>query len=190
MLRLISHLRANVVAYLALGIALGAGGGYAFAANVSRPIHGCVVSRTGELLVRARCGRGQRPLEWDRVGSRGPRGAAGAPGQPGVPGMNAVVAFGQVATNGVPSPFNQGLSIQETSPGVFSVTVTAPACAGANAEQVPVVSAVGSAGPGTPLMWTFDGSSASTFTVYAGQLINGSYTPGDQGFDVMDSCLS
>jgi hypothetical protein len=185
--RLTRHLRANVVAYLALFLAIGGGGGYAIAATTAKTIHGCVVTKTGEVLVKAKCAKGQKALVWNKAGVRGSAGARGTTGAPGPAGQNAVVAFGEVATNGVALNL-QGMSIAQASPGVFTVTVTAPSCAGTN--QVPVVSPLGFGAAGPPEVSALTNLGSTTFTVDAGQNVNGTYSPGNQGFFVQDACTS
>ena len=68
--RIFAHFRGQAVGYIALFFALG--GGYAIAATNSKTIHGCVVKKSGELLVKSRCGRGQQRLVWNQQGPAGP----------------------------------------------------------------------------------------------------------------------
>lgn len=51
--RVLSYLRRNVIAFLALFFAIGAGGGYAIAATSNKTIHGCVNKRTRRAECRA-----------------------------------------------------------------------------------------------------------------------------------------
>ena len=63
--RIARHLRANIVAYLALGVAVAGGGGYALAANRSTATHVCADRGGAHLLhLQARCHRGQQALSW------------------------------------------------------------------------------------------------------------------------------
>ena len=74
--RVTSHLRSNLVGWIALFVALG-GTGYAATSHAhSSAINACANKKTGELSVRhgARCKRGQVKLSWAK---QGPRGAAG-----------------------------------------------------------------------------------------------------------------
>ena len=71
--RIFAHFRGQAVGYIALFFALG--GGYAIAATNSKTIHGCVVKKSGELLVKSRCGRGQQRLVWNQQGPAGPSDA-------------------------------------------------------------------------------------------------------------------
>jgi hypothetical protein len=174
MQRLVRHLKSNVVAYVALFFALGAGGGYAVAATTASPsIHSCVVSRTGELLVRARCRRGERAL---------------ALGKPVPIGDQPTVAVGQVNSEGVVVD-ESGLVIKEIEPGEFRVTATAPGCRGSKVIQTPIVSPVVDAGPGTPVVLTSSPVPGNpSFEVGAGLTSNGGDAPGNQGFELLDTC--
>ncbi len=58
------HAQRHAIAYLALFLAVGAGGGYAIAATNNNTIHGCVNKRTHALYIQARCHRGQTRLTW------------------------------------------------------------------------------------------------------------------------------
>jgi hypothetical protein len=64
------------------GIAIG-GGGYALASTSTKPIHGCVVKSSHQLLVQRHCSRKERTLTWSQRGPAGPRGATGATGPAG-----------------------------------------------------------------------------------------------------------
>jgi len=82
--KLVSHARRNVVAYIALGIALGAAGGVAYS-SIPDPqgvIHGCVNDTRGALRVidspSASCDAGETALDWNQQGQTGPAGPAGA----------------------------------------------------------------------------------------------------------------
>ena len=94
MARIGRHLRSNVVAYLALFVALGGTGAYAASSIVGADgqLHGCYKSKgkgKGALRVvsaKTKCKRGERRVAWQQKGDEGPAGAAGAPGAPGAPG--------------------------------------------------------------------------------------------------------
>jgi hypothetical protein len=81
--RLASHARRNLVAYLALGIALGAVGGVAYS-SIPDPqgvIHGCYADTTGALRVidtgaAGACRGGETALDWNQQGPPGPAGVA------------------------------------------------------------------------------------------------------------------
>ena len=64
--RILSYLRRNVIAFVALFFALGAGGGYAIAATNNKTIHGCVNKGTRVLYIQKRCHRGQSALVWSQ----------------------------------------------------------------------------------------------------------------------------
>src|SRR4051812_46387478 len=97
----IGHGRANVVAYLALFVALG-GSAYAATSFIGSDgkIHGCV-SKTGQLSVLKtgkKCSKGARALSWNQTGPRGLQGVPGTAGQPGTPGQP-----GKDGENGTPT---------------------------------------------------------------------------------------
>ena len=91
--RLASHARRNVIAYLAIGVALGAAGGVAYSSipDAQGVIHGCYDDSTGALRVidtgaSGICRGGETALDWNQqgqiglTGHTGPQGAAGPPG--------------------------------------------------------------------------------------------------------------
>jgi hypothetical protein len=180
-MRVVEHLRSNIVGYLALVLAVGAGGGYAVAATGGSTISGCVVKRTGELLVRNRCARGQAKLSWNQVGPKGKTGAAG---------QAPVNAWAIVSNAGVAEP-TDGIAVQRLSAGTYQVTVTAAACAGK--ENAPVVSVsdvnppAGQTAGAFPVAWVEAGGT-NPFTVYTGVVVNGSFTATDHTFNVHDVC--
>jgi hypothetical protein len=88
---LASHARRNVVAYLALGVALGAVGGVAYSSipDAQGVIHGCYSNTaTGALRVIDSpsnvCRGDETALDWNQQGVPGPTGHTGLPGAPGV----------------------------------------------------------------------------------------------------------
>jgi hypothetical protein len=182
--RITRHLRANLVAYLALAVAIGGGSGYALAA--SRPtntIHVCVDRTDAHVLhLQTRCHRGQRALTWNQAGRAGPQGPAGPP---------AATAWAIVAPSGAVIG-GHGLSIRHVSPGDYQITVSAAGCT--QALNAPVVS-ISDADPpngqsaGTyPVAWVGDGAGVQQFTVSTGLLVNGTFTPTDDSFNVQDAC--
>lgn len=109
--RLASHARRNVVAYLALGAALGAAGGVAYSSipDSQGVIHGCYDDTTGALRVidtdaSGVCRGGETALDWNQQGQPGPTGHTGVPGPAGPPG--AALTYGKSASGPValPSP--------------------------------------------------------------------------------------
>ena len=125
--RPLHHLRRNVIAYLALFLALGAGGGYAMAATKTQTITVCADKTTGvlHLKTRGRCKRGQTRVSWNQKGLQGPQGVQGASGQPGAP---AAVAWAHVLGSGAVFA-GQGVAIQHLSAGTYQLTITGSACA-------------------------------------------------------------
>ena len=73
------HLRRNVIGYLALVLALGAFGGYAYAASRTKSITVCADKKTGILQLKnhGRCARSQTRVTWNQQGPQGPAGPAG-----------------------------------------------------------------------------------------------------------------
>jgi hypothetical protein len=109
--RLASHARRNVVAYVALGAALGAAGGVAYSSipDAQGVIHGCYDNTTGALRVidtdaSGVCRGGETALDWNQQGQPGPTGHTGVPGPAGPPG--AALTYGKSASGPValPSP--------------------------------------------------------------------------------------
>jgi hypothetical protein len=185
--RVLGHLRSNVVAYVAVGLALGASGGYAIASTGTKTIQACVVKSSGELLVRTRCSSSETKLAWNQAG---PQGVPGKTGAPGAPGQAPASAWAIVSNAGVAEP-TDGIAVQHVSTGTYQITVTAPACSGKqNAPVVTVSDANPPAGQNTgafPVAWIEDAGS-SPFTVYTGVVVTGTFTPTDHTFNVQDIC--
>jgi hypothetical protein len=181
LLRPLHHLRRNVIAYLALFLALGAGGSYALAASASNgTIAVCVDKGTGLMHVakHPRCGRHQTRIGLSAALDR-PSGRAWA-----AVGPNGAIAEGS------------GLSITHAGVGSYNVTVTAASCRFANTNS-PVVSVddgqppAGFGGnPGAfPVAWAQGtGFTGRTFTIHTGVVVNGGFQPKDETFNVADSC--
>ena len=89
--RLLHHIRKNVIAYLALFVALGAGGGYAVAASNNKTITVCADKKTGvlHLKTRGRCKSSQTRVSWNQQGPQGQQGAPGPQGSQGAQGSQA-----------------------------------------------------------------------------------------------------
>ncbi|MGA2929794.1 MAG: hypothetical protein ABSG43_28170 [Solirubrobacteraceae bacterium] len=184
--RPLHHIRQNVIAYLALFLATGAGGGYALAAANPDPITVCVDKGSGVLHLDRhgrRCKRTQTRVSWNQAGSPGPPGPTGAPA---VRAWATVTSAGQVVGG-------EGLSVQHVSTGRYLITVTLPGC-GAGADSAPVVSISNAYPPngqyaGTyPVSWVGDGAGAAQFDVNTGLVVNASYEPADQTFNVQEAC--
>lgn len=181
--RIVGHLRANVVAYLALAVAIGGGGGYAIAATTNKTITVCASKKTGALYLRTRgrCARKQTRISWNQQGPQGRQGAQGPVGAP------AISIWGIVAGNGSVIS-GQGLSVQHVSLGTYQVTVTASGCAqGFNAPTVTVSDGDQSGGT-FPEAWVGDGGANGQFTVNTGVVAAGSFSPSDLTFNVQDAC--
>ena len=118
------HLRSNVVAYLALAVAVGSGGSYALAATASNgTIAVCVDKGSGvmHLAKHPRCGRHQSRI-----------GLSSALDRPTVSAWAAVNDVGDIESGA-------GASITHAGTGVYEVTVTAASCRDAF-NNAPVVS--------------------------------------------------
>ena len=85
--KLRAHARRNLVAYLALGVALAATGGVAYSAipDANSVIHSCYDNVSGALRVSDTeaggvCRGGETALVWNQKGQPGATGPQGAPG--------------------------------------------------------------------------------------------------------------
>ena len=185
--QILGHLRRNVVAYMAVGLALGAGGGYALAAGNTKTITVCADKKTGvlHLSTSGRCARAQTRVSWNQ---QGPQGKPGAVGQPGAP---AVSVWANVTNSGTVLS-GQGLSVEHVSAGTYQVTVTAAGCAqGFNAPVVSLSDAYPPNGQGAgafPVAWVGDTGTNQQFTVHTGVVVGGSFTPTDHTFNLQDAC--
>jgi hypothetical protein len=202
--RLLHHIRMNVIAYLALFVALGAGGGYAVAASNDKTITVCADKKSGvlHLKTRGRCKSSQTRLTWNGEGPQGIQGAAGqqgAQGVPGAPGLagaqgaSAVSVWAYVAGNGAVIA-GQGLTVQRTMAGTYQVTVTDPTCA--SETSAPVVSESDDNPPNGQMQgsgafavaWYESTQSNQQFTVFTGIVMNGKFSATDHTFDIHDAC--
>jgi hypothetical protein len=174
---LLVHLRSNIVAYVALAVAVGSGGSYALAATTSNgTIAVCVDNGSGVMHVakHPRCGHGQSRIGLTSALDR--------------PTVGALVAPNGGVTSGL------GLSIGHAGAGVYDVTITAAKCRGA-LNNAPVVSVNESEPPGGwgagvfPAAWTMPtGFRGNTFTVFTGVVVAGAFQPRDEAFNLADSC--
>lgn len=173
------HLRSNIVAYLALAVAVGSGGSYALAATSSNgTVDVCVDNGSGvmHLAKHPRCGRHQSRI-----------GLSSALDRP------TVSAWGTANENGgIESAV--GASITHSAVGVYDVKVTAASCRHAF-NNAPVVSISDgeppySLGSGAfPVAWTEVASTGvEAFTIYTGVVVSGSFEPRDEPFNFTDSC--
>jgi hypothetical protein len=182
--RIVQHLRANVVPYLALFLAVGGGGGYALAAANNKTIHGCVNTRTRALYIQARCTRGQTQVSWSQKGPQGKQGATG-------PAASA--AFAVVDSTGL-IPQGRGISVQHLGTGAYQVAITARGCStGANVPTVTPTQASSPTAPippagSVPVAWIQDNGANQRFTVHTGFQEGASFAAEDLRFDVQDAC--
>jgi hypothetical protein len=199
--RLLHHIRHNVVAYLALVAALGAGGGYAMAASNNKTITVCADKKTGvlHLKTRGRCKSSQTRVSWSQQGPQGlqgapgPQGSQGSQGVQGAQGPAGVSIWANVADNGTVIA-GHGIAVQRTQAGTYQATITDPTCA--RETNAPVVS-VSDAAPGLvqggvfPTAWYGATGANQQFTVFTGVVSAGpplTFTATDHTFDILDTC--
>ena len=173
------HLRSNVVAYLALAVAVGSGGSYALAATASnRTLAVCVDKGSGvmHLAKHPRCGRHQTRI-----------GLSSALDRPTVSAWAAVNDVGDIESGA-------GVSVAHTGTGVYTIAVTAASCRDAS-NNAPVVSINDSEPPYSsaastfPVAWTETASTGiEAFTIHTGVVVGGGFQPRDEPFNVTDSC--
>ena len=179
--RAVTALRRNAIAWIALFLALGAGGSYALAASTGTDATVvCVDKGSGimHLAKHARCGRHQTRI-----------GLSSALDRPTVSAWAAVEPDGAVASA-------LGVRIAHSGTGVYNITVTAASCRHA-VNNAPVVSVNDSEPPGGlggnpgvfPVAWTEGASSfVEAFTIHTGAVLGGAFEPRDEPFNFTDSC--
>jgi hypothetical protein len=195
--RIRGHLHTRVLRYLAIVLALGAGGGYAIAATSVKTITVCADKKTGVLHLGTRCGRGQRKLSWNQHGPAGPAGQTGATGPAGPTGAQgpaaasvaALIPAGAGASNF--GPADAPITVQHTGTGAYSVSVTASQCVSTGVPSQPTnvftVTPFASGDALASVSSTAGG--ASTITVNTGVIASGgTYTPTDLSFELQDVC--
>ena len=173
------HFRSNLVAYLALAVAVGSGGSYALAATASNgTIAVCADKGSGvmHLANHPRCGRHQSRI-----------GLSSALDRPTVNGWAAVNDVGDIESGA-------GVSVAHTGTGAYAVTVTAASCRDAF-NNAPVVSINDSEPPYSsatstfPTAWTQTASTGvEAFTIHTGVVVGGAFQPRDEPFNFTDSC--
>jgi len=173
------HIRSNIVAYIALAVAVGSGGSYALAATTSNGTIAVCVDKGSAVMHLAkhpRCGRGQSRI-----------GLSSALDRPTVNAWAEVVFDGHVLTG-------TGVSISHAGVGVYNITVTAASCRDAG-NNAPVVSVTDSEPPGGqattsfPVAWAGPASTGiEAFTIYTGVVVSGGFQPKDESFNFTDSC--
>ncbi|HEY1277732.1 MAG TPA: hypothetical protein VGF25_22685, partial [Thermoleophilaceae bacterium] len=111
MKRLVFHARRNVIAYLALGVALGAAGGVAYSAipDAQGVIHSCYDDSNGALRVidtdsGGICRGGETALDWNQQGKPGLTGHTGPSGPAGPPGVALTYGRSVSGPVGLPDP--------------------------------------------------------------------------------------
>ena len=204
LIRFLNHLRHNVIAYLAIFLALGASGGYAVAASSSKTITVCADKKTGvlHLKTRGRCKSSQTRASWNQrgpqgvQGSQGPQGVQGSVGPQGAAGAQGPAGanvWANVADDGSVIA-GQGMTVVRMSPGTYKVTITDSRCG--REANAPVLS-VSDAAPGLvqggvfPSAWYGATGLNQQFMVYTGVVSAGppvAFTASDHSFDVLDAC--
>ena len=180
--RILRHLRANIVGYAAIVIAIGSGGSYALAASAGNngTIGVCVDKDSGvmHLATHRHCGRHQSRISLSSALDR-PTGRAWA----------------RVEQNGAINE-GSGLSITHAGVGTYKVTVTAASCRSAD-TNAPVVSVDDAQPPGGfggnpgafPVAWTEGfGTGFEAFMIHTGVVVDGGFQPKDETFNLADSC--
>jgi hypothetical protein len=119
-----TYLRSNVLAGVALFVALG-GTGYAMSGGFvakSGQLSGCVgPSRVLKLLKPGhRCAKGQTAVAWNITGPRGPAGATGAAGAAGASGQSVVGGIGPVGPSDAYTATIHGSPIS-LAPGAYEL---------------------------------------------------------------------
>ena len=174
------HIRSNVVAYLALIVAVGSGGSYALAASASNgTIAVCVDKGSGvmHLANHPRCGRHQSRI-----------GLSSAPDRPTVSAWATANVNGGIESG-------SGASITHAGAGTYKVRVTAANCRHAfnNAPVVSINDGEPPYGTGAstafPVAWTETASTGvEAFTIHTGVVVSGAFQPRDEPFNFSDSC--
>ncbi len=173
------HLRSNVVAYLALAIAVGSGGSYALAATTSNGTIAVCVDKGSDVMHLANhshCGRHQSRI-----------GLSSAVDRPSVNAWAGVELNGAIASG-------SGASVTHAGTGMYNITVTAANCRHAS-NNAPLVSINDSEPPYSsavstfPVAWTETaGTGFETFTIHTGVVVGGAFQPRDESFSFTDSC--
>lgn len=172
-------IRSNAIAWLALFLALGAGGSYALAATASNgSVVVCADNGTGvmHLAKHQRCGRHQSRIALSSALDR-----------------PTVSAWGTANENGGIES-GAGATIAHAGPVLYKITVTAASCRHAF-NNAPVVSANDSEPPYSsgsstfPVAWTETASTGiEAFTIHTGVVVAGAFQSRDEPFNFTDSC--
>lgn len=177
--RSVTALRRNAIAWIALFLALGAGGSYALAASTGTSATVVCVDKgsgTMHLAKHKRCGRHQTRI-----------GLSSALDRPTVSAWAAANVNGGIESG-------SGASIMRVGAGTYEVRVTAADCRHAF-NNAPVVSINDSQPPYSsgatafPVAWTETASSGiEAFTIHTGVVVAGAFQPRDEPFNFTDSC--
>lgn len=173
------HLRSNIVAYLALVVAVASGGSYALAASASNGTTAVCVDKGSGVLHLAkhpRCGRHQSRI-----------GLSSALDRPTVSAWAAANENGGIESG-------RGVRIAHSGTGVYDIAVTAASCRHAfnNSPLVSINDYEPPAGFGAgafPVAWTQTASTGvEAFTIHTGVVVSGTFQPRDEPFNLTDSC--
>jgi hypothetical protein len=199
MARLVTHLRSNVVGYIALAIALGGGGGYALAATTNSPSGkrtACVSNKNGAMFLKrstsANCSKGQRKVIWNTKGPRGSAGpagatgATGAAGPAGAPGSADAISFlGSNLGASDEQPSGAVTVLTNPSPGVYNITLSNPTCV--NPVVTPVDAGALPAGDGATA-YIYSIGPGATVSVRTGEISSAGFTPSSLLFTFHADC--
>ncbi|MBO0768179.1 MAG: hypothetical protein J2O48_05790 [Solirubrobacterales bacterium] len=128
--QLLNHVRSNAVAYTALFFAVGGGGGSFAVAATQKPtattvVHGCEYKKNGELLLKNKCNRVERPVVWSQAPNTAHGTVHNGTAAPGV-GFTARVLNGnqvQITLTACPAG-DQGAALVASPLGPNTVSVT------------------------------------------------------------------
>ena len=174
------HIRSNVVAYVALVVAIGGSGSYALAASSSNgTVAVCVDKGSGIMHVakHPRCGPHQSRI-----------GLSSALDRPTVSAWATANVNGGIESG-------SGASVTHMGAGTYEVRVTAANCRHAfnNAPVVSVNDGEPPYGTGAstafPVAWTETASTGvEAFTIHTGVVVSGAFQSRDEPFNFTDSC--
>jgi hypothetical protein len=207
---MLSHVRSNTVAYIALVFSvISGGGGYAVAATTHHgsaktpkktAIVACASKKSGELFLHRhgpKCVKGRHKVSWSVKGPKGARGKSGKAGAAGAAGAPSPSVHGIFdAQDGGAFPGAQGATVTATALGVYSVTITDPTCADAvNTPTVTPFDTFEQGGPipppgAVPVAWLHDVGSETQFEVHTGFVANGAFTATGVRFALLDTCTT
>ena len=165
------------IAQLTLAALTGAAltGGYALASGTSNTINGCVAKNTRQLLIQKHCTRSETTLTFNR------QGPTGRQGEIGPPGPQAVGAWALIVDNATTAGIETGedLAVTRVGVGADSVSVTGGPCANQESIVVANAEAATQLGGPVPVAYVTRTPGSQPFTVTAGLLQGGTFTPTD-----------